>query len=166
MMRMFWRSLGVVGGLLLLLLIAVAVAVWTVEVNDFVGPLHSRVKESTGRDLAIRGGIELKVSLAPKLVINDVSLGNAAWAQSPQMLVAKRVEVQVALLPLLKRRFEVERFTLVGPIIALETDAAGRGNWEFGGTPGKSAGAKDGASASDALTALSVADFAVSEGSL
>jgi len=123
--------LGAAGGLVALLLIAVAIAVATVDPNRFVAPLAARVKAETGRTLAIGGPIDISVSLEPKIVLPDVSFGNAPWSKTPQMLTAKRVEAQIALLPLLSRRFEVIRFTLVEPTISLETDAAGHGNWEF-----------------------------------
>ena len=50
-MRIFWTILAIAGGLVLLVLIAVAIAVWTVDVNQFVGPIQARVKDATGRDL-------------------------------------------------------------------------------------------------------------------
>ena len=65
------------------------------------------------------------------MVVEDVSLANAPWGKAPQMITAKRVEAQVALLPLLHRDFQVRSFTLVDPVIALETDAKGNGNWQF-----------------------------------
>src|SRR5437870_5838100 len=133
-MRILWRSLAVVGGLVLLLIIAVAIAIRTVDVNDFVGPIQARVKENTGRELAIRGGIELKLSMEPKLVLNDVSLANAPWGRAPQMLSAKRIEGQVALLPLLRRRFEVQQFHLVEPTTRLKRIQAARANGESGRT--------------------------------
>ncbi|NDP43246.1 MAG: AsmA family protein [Aromatoleum sp.] len=130
-MRIFWTILAVAGGIVVLALVGVAVAIWTVDVNTFVGPIQQRVKDATGRDLSIRGGIDINLSLEPRLVIEDVTLGNATWGKQPQMLTAKRVEAQVALLPLLQRRFEIVRFKLVEPTITLETDPDGRGNWEF-----------------------------------
>ena len=51
-MRIFWRTLALLGGIVVLLLIAVAVAIRTVDVKEFVAPLQQRVKEATGRDLA------------------------------------------------------------------------------------------------------------------
>ncbi len=47
------------------------------------------------------------------------------------MATAARVEARVELLPLLSRRVEIARVTLVRPDILLETDANGRGNWQF-----------------------------------
>ena len=125
-MRLFWRILAAFGGLLVVLIIAVAIAVQTIDLNGFVAPIQKRVKDATGRDLVIRGGIDFKLSLEPELLIDDVSLSNAEWGKSAQMLTAKRVEAQVKLLPLLQRRFEIVRFKLIDPVIALETDVAGR----------------------------------------
>src|SRR6266567_9354657 len=110
-MRQFWRILAVFAGLLLLLMVAIAIQ--TVDVNDFTGPIQQRVKDATGRELVIKGRIDLKMSLERTLVIDDVTLGNASWAKSPQMLSARRVEAQMALLPLLQRRFEVIHLTIV-----------------------------------------------------
>jgi uncharacterized protein involved in outer membrane biogenesis len=164
-MRLFWRILAGIGGLVLLLLIAVAIAISTVDVKNFIGPIQKRVKDATGRDLTIGGGIDLKLSLEPKLVVQDVSLSNAPWAKSPQMLTAKRVEAQFALLPLLHRDFQVRSFALIEPKIALETDAKGGGNWEFGGVPAGAPVAAAPAGAA-AMGGLFVGDLSITNGVL
>src|SRR6185295_8273713 len=93
--------LAIAGGLTALVLIAVAIAIATVDPKTLVGPVQARVKAETGRDLVFGGPIELKLSLEPKLIASDVTFSNAPGAHSPQMVQVKRVEVQVALLPLL-----------------------------------------------------------------
>jgi uncharacterized protein involved in outer membrane biogenesis len=162
-MRLFWRILAAVGGLLVLLIVAIAIAVHTIDVNDFIVPIQQRVKDATGRDLLIRGGIDFKLSLEPELLIDDVSLSNTEWGKSAQMLTAKRVEAQVKLLPLLRRRFEIVRFKLIDPVIALETNAAGKGNWEFS-SAGAAAGA--GPSAPGSFDAFAIGDLAIDHGSV
>jgi len=160
-MRQFWRILAVFAGLLLLLMVAIAIQ--TVDVNDFTGPIQQRVKDATGRELVIKGRIDLKMSLERTLVIDDVTLGNASWAKSPQMLSVRRVEAQVALLPLLQRRFEVIHLTIVEPTIALETDAHGKGNWEL--QPDRSGRAS--ATADSAMaSAFAIGDLAIKDGTL
>jgi uncharacterized protein involved in outer membrane biogenesis len=124
-------------------------------------PIQKRVKDATGRDLIIRGGIDFKLSLEPELLIDDVSLSNAPGAKSAQMLTAKRVEAQVKLLPLLQRRFEIVRFKLIDPVIALETDAAGKGNWEFSGSAGAGGG---GPSPAGSINAFAIGDLAIEHG--
>ncbi len=162
-MRIFWRTLAVLGGVVVLLLIAVAIAVHSVDVKEFIGPIQQRVKAATGRDLEVHGGISLKLGLEPKLVLDDVTLGNAPWGKQPQMLMAKQIEAQIALLPLLRKRFEVVRFKLIAPSIALETDAGGKGNWEFPALPAAAEGSTPAASGAT-LGGLLVDDIAISDG--
>ncbi len=109
MRRTFFIILAGAGGLVALLLIAVAVAVWRVDPNDFVAPIQARIKQATGRDVTIRGGIDLKVSLTPKVVVHDLAVANAPWGRAPQMMTTKQFELEVALLPLLHKRFEAMR---------------------------------------------------------
>src|SRR2546423_4888246 len=66
-MRIFWRTLAVVSRVALLLLTAIAIAIRTAAAKEFIGPIQQRVKEATGRDLAVRGGIGLQPRLEPKL---------------------------------------------------------------------------------------------------
>ncbi|MFI4888078.1 MAG: AsmA family protein [Burkholderiales bacterium] len=164
MPRAAWIILGVAAGLVALLLIGVAIAIATVDPNRFVAPLAARVKAETGRNLTVQGPVDIKLSLEPKVVLPGVSFDNAPWSKTPQMLTAKRIEAQIALLPLLSRRFEVVQFTLVEPAITLETDANGRGNWEFATSAAKT---PDTASAAGRSTsATGIANFEIQDGTL
>ena len=166
-MRIFWTILGIAGGLVLLLLIGVAIAVWTVDVNQFVAPVQKKVKEATGRDLTIGGGVRLSLGLEPKLVLNDVHFGNASWAKDKDLASVKQVEADVALLPLLQRRFEVVRLNLVDPVITLETGAGGKVNWEFGtGAPAGPPIAAAGAGAASTLANFGIANVVIENGTL
>jgi uncharacterized protein involved in outer membrane biogenesis len=161
--RTFLMILGIAVGAIVLLLAAVAVVVATLDVNTLVAPLAEQVKRATGRELTVRGRSDLSISLEPRLRLRDVTLANKPGAAVRDMVTAREVEVQVALLPLLKRRLEVTRFTLLEPHIALETDAAGRGNWEFG----RAAPKKDAADGSaPAALAFGVGEFAIERGTL
>jgi len=155
--------LAAAAGLVSLLLIVVAIAVWRIDPNDYLAPIRARIKQVTGRDATIRGGIDLKVSLTPRLVAHDLALANAPWGHAPVMLAAKQLEIEVALLPLLQQRLEVIRAGLVDPTIALETDGHGHANWDFGGT---TAGAAPARGAGDSLAAFGISNFAVTNGTL
>ncbi len=89
------------------------------------------VRRATGRDLTLAGPIRVDWGLAPVLEAEDVSLANMAGGTRPQMAVVARVEARMDLLPLLTGRVEIASVTLVRPDILLETDANGRGNWQF-----------------------------------
>ena len=140
-MKAFWTILAIAGGVVLLVLIGVAIAVWTVDVNQFVAPVQAKVKSATGRELEIGGKVKLSLGLEPKIVFDDVRFGNAPWAKDKQFASVKHVEAEVALLPLLKKRFEVIRLTLVEPNISLETGPDGKVNWDFGGAGAPAPGA-------------------------
>ena len=159
-MRLFWRMLAGLGGLLLLIIVAAGITLRKFDANELIGPIQQHVRDATGRELTIRGGAELKLALEPKLVIDDVSLGNASWGASPQMLTAKRIEAQVALLPLLRRRVDVVRFALIEPTISLETDGKGNGNWQVGGGQGGGSGA------TRSPQGLAFGDLVISDGTM
>ena len=155
--------LAAAGGLVSLLLVVVAIAIWRIDPNDYIAPIEARIKQVTGRDAAIRGGIDLKVSLTPRLVAHDLALANAPWGQAPAMISAKQLEIEVALLPLLQKRIEVIRAGLVEPAIALETDAHGHANWDFDRA---AAGAAPTGGAGSSLAAFGISNFAVTNGML
>jgi AsmA protein len=90
--------------------------------------LVAAVEEATGRSFRL-GDVGLALSLRPTLALTDITLANAPGGSRAEMLTAHRVEVQLALLPLLSRRVEIARILLDRPDLLLETDAEGRGNW-------------------------------------
>jgi uncharacterized protein involved in outer membrane biogenesis len=163
MPRAVWIILGIAGGLVALILIGAAIAIATLDPNRFVAPLAARIKAETGRTLTVGGPVEITLSLEPKVVLPDVAFGNAPGLQPSQMLTAKRMEAQIALLPLLSRRFEVVQFIVVEPTIALETDANGRGNWQFEkpGAPGGGA-----AGGEPSATGVGIGNFEIHNGTL
>ena len=164
-MRLIWRILIGIGGLLLLALVAVVIAIHTLDAKSFIGPIQKRVRDATGRELKINGDVNFKLSLTPRIVIEDASLGNAPWGNAPQMVAVKRAELQMALLPLLRRDFQVSNLTLVEPVIALETDPRGTGNWEFArSAPGNSAAATP--SAGPSSGGLFVGEVSIANGKL
>jgi AsmA family protein len=98
------------------------------EIRDFVA---EQVKDATGRELAIKGKLDLEISLVPSLVMNDVTFANAKWASSPNMLSLKRLEAGLELMPLLQGEIRLTQIVLVEPNINLETNAKGQGSWVF-----------------------------------
>jgi uncharacterized protein involved in outer membrane biogenesis len=121
-------------GVATLVILAAAVAATLVlrfNPNAEKGRIIEAVHKATGRELVLAGPLHLTYGLHPVLEAEDVSFANAPGGSRPDMIRAARMEVQLALLPLLSRRVEIDHVTLVRPDILLETDAAGRGNWQF-----------------------------------
>jgi len=104
---------------------------YTLDFNAFKGVISNAVHDATGRELSIAGDVRLSRSLPPTLSISDVTFANASWGTKSPMVSVDRLQVQVALLPLLRRQLVFERLNLSGTTMSLETDAKGRGNWEL-----------------------------------
>ncbi len=115
--------------LMVAILAGAAALVMSVDFNQYKGLIADQVKQATGRDLTIVGDFKLALSLRPSVAVENVGFANVPGGSRPQMVVLKRLEVQMQLLPLLSRRIEVDRLVLDGADILLETDKKGRGNW-------------------------------------
>jgi len=102
-----------------------------VDSNALKREITAQARAATGRDLTIGGNLEIRIFPAPALTANNVSLSNAAGAQSADMVSLKAVEVRVALLPLLSGQVQVERIRLLSPVVNIEKFADGRTNLEL-----------------------------------
>lgn len=122
------------------LLVAGYAIIASLDVQQVADFARAEVKAATGRDLTIAGSVELSLLPRPAIRLEDLHLANAEWGSRPDMVSLRRLEVEVALLPLLTGDVVVRRLVMVEPDILLETDAEGRGNWELAeGAPPASA---------------------------
>lgn len=135
------KKLGIALGLVSLFVIAVLliglILLMNTDFNRLKPWLAAQLSEASGRELVIAGDLELQLSLEPRLKLQQVSLANAPWGSRQPMLQLEHLELQLQLLPLLKRRLVVDRIELAGLDLLLETDPDGQANWQFG-KPAKS----------------------------
>ncbi|MFM9841767.1 MAG: AsmA family protein [Dongiaceae bacterium] len=133
--RSRWRlvKIGLAAGVSLVLLAGVAaiVAVSNIDPRTYAGLITTAVEEATGRKLEINGDIDIALGLTPGVVIEDITLSNAKWSQQPLMASAKRLEVDIRLLPLLFGDVKIRRIILTGAQVNLERAADGKDNWTF-----------------------------------
>jgi uncharacterized protein involved in outer membrane biogenesis len=119
-----------VAGLVVLVVTAVLVVPVFVDANAFKGEIAAKVKEATGRELAIDGEIGVRFLVpATGITVEGVRFANLPGAAAPDMATLKELEVNVALLPLLRGEVQVESVRLVEPVIELEVLEDGRANW-------------------------------------
>jgi AsmA family protein len=137
-LRLKWILTAVL--VLVVALVASVVAIlYSLDINQYRGEIAQRIEAATGRKVAIAGDLGLAISLNPTISAGQVTIANLPWGSSPEMMTIKRLETQVALMPLLSGRIDIQRFILVGADILLETDKKGAGNWTL--TPGGAAAA-------------------------
>ena len=100
-MKIPWKNILV--GLAALVILLIAGSYLFVLLYDFdrLKPTIARaVYEATGRELSIEGRIDVKPGLRPTLWAEDIRFQNAPWGSRPDLATVKRIEVQMALLPI------------------------------------------------------------------
>lgn len=125
------RSLKWIAGVLLALIVLLVLAVAFLDWNWLRDPLARRVSSSTGRSFAINGDLNVHLSLRPRIVANDVVLGNAAWSHEPDMARIKRLDFRIDILKLLAGSVEFPEMALSEPHVVLEVSRDGMPNWVF-----------------------------------
>ena len=138
-MKRLFKTISILGVLLIAVVVAAVAVLSSLDFNDYKGVIAEEAKKATGRDLKISGDLKLNISLTPSLYVDGVTFANAPWGSRPDMVTLKRLEAEVALLPLLSSKVDVKRVVLIGLDLLAETDKQGRGNWQFGAADGKPA---------------------------
>src|ERR1700694_5752915 len=117
---------GVAGGLLVLV-----AAVYFFDWNLARPYIARKVTSSTGRSFAINGDLEVRLSLRPRIIANDVVMGNAEWSKDPIMAQIKRADFRIDILKLLGGHLAFPELSLSEPHLVLEVNKDGTPNWVF-----------------------------------
>ena len=129
---MRWKKIVIAAALVFVVLIAALYAfVEFYDFNKFKPLIAKAVKDATGRELNIKGDIDIDPGIRPTIVAEDVSFQNAAWSARPDLGRVKRLEVQMAVWPLIKGKFDFAHLILVEPDVIVEFDSAGTSNFSF-----------------------------------
>ena len=128
-MKFFKRSVVVLGGLFLLLLLGGIIFMLSFDANQYNALIREQVKQHTGRELTLG---EIKPSVFPWLgfEVQAVSLSNAKGFRAKNMLQVKQLDVRVELMPLFKQQVRVDTLRVHGLSLWLEKNKHGKTNWD------------------------------------
>jgi uncharacterized protein involved in outer membrane biogenesis len=133
---MRWRKILIAAALLVVVLVVAAYAFLSFyDFNKFKPMIAQAVKEATGRELTIAGDINIGLSIPPTFLVEDVTFQNAPWSSRPNLAQVKRMEIQIAVLPLILGDFDFIRIVLIEPDVIVEFNSSGTSNFAFD-TPG------------------------------
>jgi len=122
---------GILSFLIVAAVIGLVIFINQFDLNEYKPQIEKIVFEQTGRTLKLNGDIGLKISLVPTVAVKDVSLSNADWVSDKPMVKIKEADVTFGILPLLKKKIEIEEINIIEPQINLAMNKDGIGNWVF-----------------------------------
>lgn len=96
------------------------------------GPLNRYVSEKTGRHFEITRKLDVKLGRTTRILADGIEMANPEWAQDPLLVKAESAEIDVLLLPLLRRRIELPLIQLRTPQLGLQIEGDGRRSWALG----------------------------------
>ncbi len=118
----------------LLLAASTAVVFLATAGDDFYRwAMQQAIEGTIDREIHADGSFSFDVGLEPALIVTDVWIENAPWANKKEMARAERIEVQIALEPLFSGIVRIPRLVVEGLNLDLETSPDGQGNWEVAG---------------------------------
>lgn len=132
MLSLIYRVAATTAKVALLLLVVAGIVAYAKVRWDLRGlktALTQHIEAATGRRLTINGDVGFTIlAMPPRITADDVRIGNATWGSRADMIIMKRLEAEVDLLPLLMGDVAVPRLRMVGVDILLETNKRGVGN--------------------------------------
>lgn len=139
------KPLKITGWILLAITVAVILFLMLFDWNMLRPYINRKVSETTGREFAIRGDLDVKFQRdrngetgwrrfvpQPHITADNVYMSNPAWSTvGKQMAAAQRIEAGVRILPLLTKDVVITDLRLANPDIAVQRRADGSNSWTF-----------------------------------
>ncbi len=120
--------LWVAAGLVVIILVLAALP-FLISVDTYRGAIERAAHDATGRTLTIKGPMRLTVFPAIGIAAQDVHFSNVAAGRAADMISVGALQISVSTLPLLVGDIRVSTIRLEKPVINLEVNAGGQGNW-------------------------------------
>ena len=112
-----------------------------ISLESFRADIIAAVEQALGREVEIVGPLTLVPALRPTVVVQNIRVANPSDWKRKDFLRLDRAGVQLALLPLLGRKISIDRITIEGGQVQLETKTNGDVNWVFDAGPSEAPGA-------------------------
>lgn len=130
-MRKVVKIIAWIAGLVFLAVLVAAIAIpLFFDPNDYKQQITAFVEDKTGRDLTIRGDIEMSVFPWLGVRLEKLRLSNAEGFGPEPFAEIETAQVRVKLLPLLGRELEMDTVVLEEMTLHLSRGESGNTNWD------------------------------------
>lgn len=120
--------------LAVLLMVLLGLAFWLLNDEAFLKEqLAKYTREFTGRELVIAGPLDLSLGRETTVEASTITLGNAPWADDPNMLEVGHVRATIEIFSLFSDLVYLPYLLLEDCAVEILVNEAGEGNWDFPG---------------------------------
>jgi len=120
------KVLLVLGGSAAAVVVAIVIFVLTFDINDYKSRIEAAASEATGMKVRINGKLKLTLFPRPGVSLDDIVIQN----RGADVASAKKTEVVIKLLPLLRREVLIQQVGLITPKFFITKDRRGHFNFE------------------------------------
>ncbi|GAA0813707.1 AsmA family protein [Colwellia asteriadis] len=121
----------VIAAFFVVIILVVALIPFFISSDDIVKQVSEQVQTTTGRVLSIDGDKSFSVFPSLSLQLENVRFSNMESGSKADMVTMKALAIHIPWLSLFSGELIVERFVIEQPNILLETDKAGKNNWQL-----------------------------------
>lgn len=114
------------GGLSAVVVLAVVIFVLTFDINRYKHRIEAAASEATGLTVRINGKLKLSVFPNAGVSLEDILIQN----RGAEVASAEKAEVEIELLPLVKRKIVIQQIGLITPRFFITKDRKGHFNFE------------------------------------
>lgn len=115
--------------ILILLVIGLLVGPSFVDWNQHKARIIAEAEKASGYDIDITGDLSLSILPAPTLKVDGLIVQAPKKVKFENLVSVKSTEVSVQLMPLLQKKIDVSKVTLIDPVVNVEMFKDGTGSW-------------------------------------
>lgn len=120
------KVLFILVGVVAAVVLAVVIFVLTFDINRYKPRIEAAASEATGMTVRVNGKLKLTLFPHAGVSLEDILIQN----QSADVASAKKAEVEIKLLPLVRRRILIHQVGLITPRFFITKDRRGHFNFE------------------------------------
>ena len=123
---LFFPILRFVALIVVGLVVAMVVTLSQINLESLRGNIVSVLQDATGVPVQVDGDVSWKLSLRPRIELNDVRVANADWAKNKYAYSADKIDVRLNLISLFRDRPTIQNVKLYNVKVNIEQNADGK----------------------------------------
>ena len=108
------------------LVVAFVVTIAQVDMESVRGDVLNVLQDATGMPVEIDGAVSWKLSLRPRIELNQVRIVNADWAKNKYAFSAEKIDVRLNLISLLRDRPTIQNVRIYDAKVNIEKNINGQ----------------------------------------